>query len=394
MLGAAPLLGVMRSRARSTCRSFARVPRRDAEFLWVDATPQPPQPLSGLLVNVESARFLADGRANVTGRGMQRVSLPRGWLEEGTSGLWYASHHAPPSASVRGAASPSAVPMAMLAQSLQAAIARGAPTYNCGEVRACAELYLSTARCVLADPALRALAQAQIALDELQRASARAEVLLAGAAERRSTPAARRDVDSAAWALRHAFDRILDGLGDEAMPVSGTVTSNAIGGVMELPSVRGMAAASPAAFPLIRASPTDAELPELPVFYFGGLTLRVGARASFSLFERRYLILAEECWAGVRELICASVSGGSPRSGQSAVVARMEACTRLQSRDGERVRASLVGVRNVTLRAVREDAEKAGLWYAQVTAARHTESSGAGAEADSGGKASACCAIS
>ena len=33
---------------------------------------------------------------------------------------------------------------------------------------------------------------------------------------------------------------------------------------------------------------------DLPVFYYGGLSLGVGARATFRFFERRYTILAEE----------------------------------------------------------------------------------------------------
>jgi len=43
---------------------------------------------------------------------------------------------------------------------------------------------------------------------------------------------------------------------------------------------------------------------ELPVFFFDGLSLGIGARASFVLHEPRYLLMADECWAGDR-LLCA-----------------------------------------------------------------------------------------
>ena len=46
---------------------------------------------TALLVAIDDARFLPDGRANVTGRGIERVPLRRCWVEEGTGGLWYAS---------------------------------------------------------------------------------------------------------------------------------------------------------------------------------------------------------------------------------------------------------------------------------------------------------------
>lgn len=44
----------------------------------------------GLLVQVDSATFLSDGRANIRGRGVERVNLQRVWLEEHTQGLYYA----------------------------------------------------------------------------------------------------------------------------------------------------------------------------------------------------------------------------------------------------------------------------------------------------------------
>lgn len=151
----------------------------------------------------------------------------------------------------------------------------------------------------------------------------------------------RRKADAAAWVLRRAFDRILDGRGGRrAQPAESLV--------------------EPAT--------------ELPVFYYPGLSLGVGARTSFSLFEPRYVRLAEECQAGSGLLLCASApSGGSPSSGQSAVLARLDSCT--EDYQGRLV-VSLVGVRTVGLGTVRESAETAGLWYSSL-AGGAAEGSGA-----------------
>lgn len=69
------------------------------QFLWVDRRPNintttggASSPIEGLLVNIETARFLPDGRANISGRGVERITYPRCWIEEGTQGLWYASN--------------------------------------------------------------------------------------------------------------------------------------------------------------------------------------------------------------------------------------------------------------------------------------------------------------
>ena len=298
----------------------------ERKFLWADTVPRPSEPLSALLISVDDARFLPDGRANVTGRGIERVTFDHCWVEEGTGGLWYAS--AVPQAASTLAPRPAAR-TASVGQILRAAISRGAPTYNIGDVRGCAELYLATARELLEQ---HELPSTGVVRQELQEAVTRASALLAEASERGAF-GGRRKADSAAWVLRHAFDRILDD-----------------------PDAELQRASAPAAMPEA----------ELPIFYFGGLSLGVGARASFELFEPRYLIMAEECWAGSKLLFCARADG-SPSNGQAAVLTRMESCTV----DGPRVRASFVGVRNVSLYAVREDAEKARLWYARALLPGH-----------------------
>ena len=116
-------------------------------FLWAEATPSAsdgaPQQ-TALLVSVESARFLPDGRANVTGRGVEYVALDRCWVEEGTGGLWYTSVRSAPAGSsgesriAAAVATPEARSGTLsgtTARRLQAAISQGAPAYNRGEVR-------------------------------------------------------------------------------------------------------------------------------------------------------------------------------------------------------------------------------------------------------------------
>ena len=88
---------------------------------------------------------------------------------------------------------------------LERAISQGAPAYNRGDVRRCADIYLHTAREVQL-----AASTSRAELASLQEAVSRAETLLAeadGAAA--SAASARRNADAAAWVLRHAFDRML-----------------------------------------------------------------------------------------------------------------------------------------------------------------------------------------
>ena len=43
----------------------------------------------GVLVRVDHARFLPDGRANIVGQGVQAVTLGAVWVEEATGGLFH-----------------------------------------------------------------------------------------------------------------------------------------------------------------------------------------------------------------------------------------------------------------------------------------------------------------
>ena len=303
----------------------------ERRFLWAERTPSPADVLHALLVSVEDARFLPDGRAHVTGRGVELVTANHCWIEEGTGGLWYASTSTPENPADRSAAATRFQPTESTANRLRAAISDGAPAYNRGEVRRCANIYLEAAR---AELLLLSSQSVPSELHGLREAVAQAEALLGGASSEQQEQVS----DAAAWVLRHAFDAVLAASTARSHRISSPSPSRAVS--------------------LIR---------ELPIFYFGGLHLGVGARAEFSLFEPRYIILAEEAAGGL--LICASVRAGSvPCDGQAAVVARMQACVWDESADGRVARVSLVGVHVVSLDGVREDVGKAGLWYARVEA--------------------------
>ena len=99
---------------------------------------------------------------------------------------------------------------ASVRQRLQAAISRGAPTYNRGDKRGCAELYLSTAKDILANPAQNDLQPAAVVQQDLQEAVARAQPLLAEGNPQKD--------DEAAWLLRHAFDGLLELPDDQLQP--------------------------------------------------------------------------------------------------------------------------------------------------------------------------------
>lgn len=219
------------------CASFAPRWEGDRKFFWAERAPGQAEgaaPQTALLVAIDDARFLPDGRANVTGRGLERVSLRRCWVEEGTGGLWYASVDASASveprndssrgstgasastataaasgltAAVREASGDGSAPSdrAATMRRLERAISQGAPAYNRGDVRRCADIYLRTAREVQL-----AVSISRAELASLQEAMSRAETLLAEAdGPAASAGLASRKADAAAWALRHAFDRML-----------------------------------------------------------------------------------------------------------------------------------------------------------------------------------------
>ena len=78
---------------------------------------------------------------------------------------------------------------------IEAAISVGAPRYNRGDIAGCARLYLATALTLTLAQVSRGFAGQARALDTVKK----------GLAEAQSLP----DVDARAWALRHAFDRVL-----------------------------------------------------------------------------------------------------------------------------------------------------------------------------------------
>jgi hypothetical protein len=78
---------------------------------------------------------------------------------------------------------------------IEAAISVGSPRYNRGDIAGCARLYLATALTLTLAQANRGFPGQAKALDTLKK----------GLAEAQSLP----DVDARAWALRHAFDRVL-----------------------------------------------------------------------------------------------------------------------------------------------------------------------------------------
>jgi hypothetical protein len=76
---------------------------------------------------------------------------------------------------------------------LEEAIKKGAPMYNKGNIKGCADLYMKTAASVLSGAS-----------------GAEKQRLKDGLQEARSSSSSK----DAAWALRHAFDDILGGLGE------------------------------------------------------------------------------------------------------------------------------------------------------------------------------------
>lgn len=343
-------------------------------FVWAQAAPSGSSSESlqtALLVAVDSARFLPDGRATIVGRGVERVALDRCWVEEGTGGLWYTTVRSASAAALssivssdrdrgesRIAEAVGSASILTTAQRLRGAISRGAPAYNRGEVRRCADIYLLTAR-----EEMRSNLSTHVA-EVLRRAVEEADALLAEAdraPSAASSSSARVQVDSAAWALRHAFDEVIA----SAASVS-TASASA-------------ASASGAAREMTREM-----MREMPLFYYDGLSLADGARADFTLFEPRYRILAEEVERGGLLLIASVPRSSSPSAGQAATVARMESCVWQEAGEERRAHVSLLGVRCAELRTVRECTEKAGLWYA------HADVSG---DQEGDGGCSTCCTV-
>ncbi len=80
-------------------------------------------------------------------------------------------------------------------QPIEQAISVGAPRYNRGDIAGCARLYFATALTLTSAQVSRGFPGQARALDTLKKGLAEAQAL--------------NDVDDRAWALRHAFDRVL-----------------------------------------------------------------------------------------------------------------------------------------------------------------------------------------
>ena len=78
---------------------------------------------------------------------------------------------------------------------IEEAISLGAPRYNRGDIAGCARLYLATALALVHAQINRGFPGQARAVDTLKKGLAEAQVLTS--------------VDERAWALRHAFDRVL-----------------------------------------------------------------------------------------------------------------------------------------------------------------------------------------
>ena len=60
-------------------------------FVYCGCRPHPGAP--GVVVRVDHATFLPDGRANIVGRGVEAVTLSDTWVEGGTGGLFHTTVH-------------------------------------------------------------------------------------------------------------------------------------------------------------------------------------------------------------------------------------------------------------------------------------------------------------
>jgi hypothetical protein len=85
--------------------------------------------------------------------------------------------------------------LAELQVAIEAAISVGAPRYNRGDIAGCARLYLATALTLVNAQISRGFPGQARAVDTLKKGLAEAQML--------------SSVDERAWALRHAFDRVL-----------------------------------------------------------------------------------------------------------------------------------------------------------------------------------------
>eukprot|EP00746_Dinoflagellata_sp_MGD_P164552 gnl/MRDRNA2_/MRDRNA2_93249_c0_seq1.p1 gnl/MRDRNA2_/MRDRNA2_93249_c0~~gnl/MRDRNA2_/MRDRNA2_93249_c0_seq1.p1 ORF type:complete len:507 (-),score=59.22 gnl/MRDRNA2_/MRDRNA2_93249_c0_seq1:272-1747(-) len=320
-------------------------------FLCTTSTPGEGD--TGLLVQVDQAAFLSDGRANISGRGIERVILRRVWVENDTQGLYYAqvdeTIKSTAASVVPSAPTPtdaSELSLAQVKNVLRAAIREGAPAYNEGNIARCAAIYTATAERILQQgPDEAVAARLRQGLDEAREA--RDE----------------RSIDRAAWALRHAFDAVLDQRTPSLLRESRTSASaHSVLGVTPSRSSRSTSS---------RSSRNNSDLEdaepasELPVFFMNGAG--VSNQVRLKLFEPRYRILAREVWESEDRLFL--YANSTPRARGAAILIRMETCRW----DAEGC-ALISGrrVKLVTLTSARNDDSKAGLYYASCSSSINT----------------------
>lgn len=271
----------------------------ERRFLCCAKRPSPGD--AAVLVQVDVAKFLEDGRANVVGTAVGRVSIRRCWEEAGTEGLWYATvdeivnraEAARPEQYGDGQRRLQRVQFL-----LQEAIQTGAPMYNRGDIRGCFDLYYSVARTVVASDPRDGVGD-DAARTRMLRPLAEVVAKYENGALRGATRTA--VLDGAAWELRHCFDAIL------AMDARSTTSSGET-------LLRGSS-------PVIRGS-----FAELPVLQISSAAVpRVGDTVTLRLFEPRYRVhLMQEMESQQQRgqfLYCAEEN---PRTGSVAVLSRLE----------------------------------------------------------------------
>lgn len=289
-------------------------------FLCTSSTPRNGD--QGLVVHIEDASFLPDGRANLQGRGIEVVTLANVWVEDGTEGLYYADVP-----TQTPAPDVTQVSENQVRQALMRAIREGAPAYNRGEIELCVQLYSA-----VAEKLLQRAASTEIAAS------------LEGALQ--NARACGQDHDRAAWALRRAFDAILD----RSM-------------LTRLRSQQGSAAGAALAL--------SGEQTELAVFQMDACpSARTNLAFNMRFFEPRYRILARETWARQDRLFIYGASALS--GGDRAMLIHVEQCSFNEQGDAN-IRGTSVAVVNVT--AFRRDAAKGGLAYAKCIVPEQTHGS-------------------
>eukprot|EP00588_Corethron_pennatum_P028627 CAMPEP_0194335546 /NCGR_PEP_ID=MMETSP0171-20130528/69979_1 /TAXON_ID=218684 /ORGANISM="Corethron pennatum, Strain L29A3" /LENGTH=398 /DNA_ID=CAMNT_0039098683 /DNA_START=222 /DNA_END=1415 /DNA_ORIENTATION=+ len=286
----------------------------DRTFICVDTASSsgscPREGDVGLLVRIEQANFTRDRRAQVRGKGLERVTLGKCWQEADTGGLWYSTvesmtrdtHDAAVSAENDIDVAITAAPTntsnttsdaaAVVRRRLASAISEGAPAYNRGRIEFCARRYLREAMEILADTDLR---------DGIGRdsGSGLVEDLRAAAVfAQRELSNRNGAANEAAWKLRRSFDAIL------------RYTTSSTGAQIGRNTSIVSTTATPSSW--------------LPVFYDDGLRVPVGRIANFTFFEQRYKTLALEVMRNADRLfLCCS---SAPETGNTAILVRMESC--------------------------------------------------------------------